>query len=114
MLPWYLIAAAAVIVLVLLPMRRRRRTLWQRDWVKGRLEFGAYNALLAELRKTDPTSAKNFLRMDDVAFQELLQLVRPLIEKQSTRMRRSIPAEERLALTLRFLASGEIIIVVTN
>ena len=61
--------------MVLLPIRRRRRTIWERDWVKNRSEFGAYTALLAELRRTDVDSAKNFLRMDDVAFQELLQLV---------------------------------------
>ena len=34
-------------------------------------------------------------------------MVEPLIKKKKTRMRQPIPAEERLAITLRFLATGE-------
>ena len=40
-------------------------------------------------------------------FDHLLELVTPLIEKKDTRFRKAIPACERLALTLRFLATGE-------
>ena len=40
-------------------------------------------------------------------FGHLLSLMRPRIEKQDTTFRKSIPAEARLALTLRLLASGE-------
>ncbi|XP_064639806.1 uncharacterized protein LOC135495272 [Lineus longissimus] len=45
--------------------------------------------------------------MDEPAFEELLHKVGPLITKQDAHLRDSIPAAERLALTLRFLASGE-------
>jgi len=44
--------------------------------------------------------------MENHTFYELLNLVRPLIEKQNTIMRESISAEERLVATLRFLATG--------
>ncbi|XP_063819192.1 putative nuclease HARBI1 [Pseudophryne corroboree] len=44
--------------------------------------------------------------MDDNTFQELLGLVTPYIERQDTKMRRAITAEERLTATLRFLAPG--------
>ena len=37
----------------------------------------------------------------------LIEKVAPLITKQDTRLRKSISAQERLAVTLRFLASGE-------
>ncbi|KAK3924292.1 Protein ALP1-like [Frankliniella fusca] len=47
------------------------------------------------------------LRMDADMFEELLQKVTPLIQKQSTHLRQSIPAAERLSLTLRHLATGE-------
>ena len=39
--------------------------------------------------------------------QELLQKVKPLIEGKSTNMRQPISPEEKLAVTLRFLATGE-------
>ena len=40
-------------------------------------------------------------------FNHLLSLVEPLIRKSDTRFRKSISASERLALTLRFLATGD-------
>lgn len=46
--------------------------------------------------------------MNTASFEYLLKKVTPLIEKSNTRMRDSIPAAERLALTLRFLATGMI------
>ncbi|KAI0242651.1 hypothetical protein LSAT2_012155, partial [Lamellibrachia satsuma] len=49
---------------------------------------------------------KNFLRMQQPQFDELLAKVTPIIEKRDTRMRESISPAERLAITLRFLASG--------
>ncbi|XP_068225274.1 putative nuclease HARBI1 [Palaemon carinicauda] len=44
--------------------------------------------------------------MTDNAFRDLLSLVSPKITKKDTVMRKSIPAEERLIATLRFLATG--------
>ena len=67
---------------------------------------GAYHALLYELRECDRESFQNFLRMDVTSFQLLLLKVTPTIERQDTMMRKSIPAPVRLALTLRWLASG--------
>ena len=40
-------------------------------------------------------------------FDHLLSLVAPLISKEDTQFRKAISAAERLALTLRFLATGE-------
>ena len=40
-------------------------------------------------------------------FQFLLERIRPAITKQTTRMRRPIRPEEKLAVTLRYLATGE-------
>eukprot|EP00112_Aurelia_sp_Birch-Aquarium-sp1_P012758 Seg2686.12 transcript_id=Seg2686.12/GoldUCD/mRNA.D3Y31 product="putative nuclease HARBI1" protein_id=Seg2686.12/GoldUCD/D3Y31 len=45
--------------------------------------------------------------MNTSTFEELLYKVRPFIEGQSTNMRQPITAEEKLAVTLRFLATGE-------
>ena len=39
-------------------------------------------------------------------YNEILASVKPLIQKQNTNMRNAITPEEKLSLTLRFLASG--------
>ncbi|KAJ8301055.1 hypothetical protein KUTeg_022574 [Tegillarca granosa] len=91
----------------LLKKRKVKRKCWTRPWIKRRSKFGAHHALLDELRREDPKSYKNFIRLDDAAFQELLQLVTPLIKRKDTCMRDAIPPAERLSLTLRFLATGD-------
>ncbi|KAF0752009.1 protein ANTAGONIST OF LIKE HETEROCHROMATIN PROTEIN 1-like [Aphis craccivora] len=45
--------------------------------------------------------------MTSADFEYLLNLIGPSISKQETHLRKSIPARERLAVTLRFLASGD-------
>ena len=45
--------------------------------------------------------------MSPERFEHLLQLIGHRLSKKDTRFRKSIPASERLALTLRFLASGD-------
>lgn len=44
--------------------------------------------------------------MNDECFEFLLNLVKPYITKNNTVMRQAISAEERLLITLRFLATG--------
>ena len=45
--------------------------------------------------------------MSPKRFQHLLSMVKPLIEKKDTKCRKCILAAERLAFTLRFLATGD-------
>ena len=45
--------------------------------------------------------------MSAADFEFLLQKIGPFIHKQDTSMRKAIPIEQRLAVTLRFLASGD-------
>lgn len=47
------------------------------------------------------------LRMDTDTFNFLLKKVAPLIKKQDTHLRESIPPSERLSVTLRHLATGK-------
>ena len=86
--------------------RQRRRRWWVRPWIARREQFGAYHALMSEMEGEEPESYVNFVRMDTQHFQQLLAAVTPLILKEETLMRGSIPPAERLAVTLRFLASG--------
>ncbi len=100
-------AAAALVLINLLNVKKtRNRTIWTKQWISRRLEYGAYHCLLTELRDNDPTSCSNFLRMDWSTFEDLLRRVGPLITKEDTVMRASIRPEERLAVTLRWLATG--------
>jgi biotin synthase-like enzyme len=48
----------------------------------------------------------NYLKMSEDNVISLLEKVRPLIEKEDTVLRTAITAEERLAITICFLAIG--------
>jgi hypothetical protein len=105
-------AVAALLLITLIKQKKlkrkaRDRRLWVKPWIAGRFEYGVYHSLLQELRQDDPSACRNFLRMDWSSFTELLSRVGPHIQRQDTRMRMSIKPEERLALTLRWLATGK-------
>ena len=102
---------ATALALALVCRKRRRstkkkRTKWAKQWFLQRAKFG-HSELLKELRNNEPDDYKNFLRMDGLSFDELLELVGPHIIKQDTVMRNAIPPADRLSLTLRFLATGD-------
>lgn len=63
--------------------------------------------LLNKLKREDGEKFKNCCRMNVEIFDELLSLIKPNIKKKNNNFRPSIPANERLALTLRFLATGD-------
>ncbi|XP_011263122.2 uncharacterized protein LOC105255501 isoform X2 [Camponotus floridanus] len=73
---------------------------------RRRLLQGASDNLLVEMRLTDPEKYFNYLRMSPTTFNELLNIVGPLIEKQNV-VRKLIPARTRLEVTVRWLASGD-------
>jgi len=56
---------------------------------------------------TDSGQFENFARMSQEDFEHLVSLLSPKIAKQTTHFREPIPVNERLAVTLRFLATGE-------
>lgn len=94
------VVALAGFVVGLNPIRKRR--IWEK---KYRRRYG-HVPMLKELRDNFPDDFKNYLRMDDIHFDTLLEKIRPKITKHDTVMRKSIAAEERLYATLRFLATG--------
>ena len=87
--------------------RTKRRIIWTRDWLLRREELGAFNCLISELRAGDAPSYRNFMRLDAETFEDLHSKLSHLIEKQNTRFRKAVPTRERLAVTLRFLATGK-------
>ena len=100
-----------VIAQILVDRQRRRRPrprrYWVKPWLSRRLDYGHYDRLMRELEAEDVVSFRNFVRMDPAMFREVLQRVGPRIEKYDTWFRKSINPGCRLAITLRFLATGE-------
>ena len=101
------VIALGLAVGYILKKKRKRRKCWTRPWILKRTSRGVFELLYKELEIEDPTSFKNFLRMDKTNFTLLLSLIEHIICKQNTVMRESIAPHIRLALTLRFLATGE-------
>jgi len=62
--------------------------------------------LYEEVQESDLEKFSNTFRMSPDSLNELLEKVRPMIEKKDTFMRKAIPAKVRLMITLRFLTSG--------
>ncbi|XP_064625933.1 uncharacterized protein LOC135486765 [Lineus longissimus] len=100
-------AMAAAVAYHKMKRRRTKRTVWVRKWIQRRKTRGSYAMLVDELRLEDPGSYKNYLRMDEETFEHLVQLVTPYVAREDTNMREAITPAERLAVTLRFLATGE-------
>ena len=81
---------------------KRGRT---REWLKERAEKGMFQTVL-QLSMQDTPAFKEMMRMSPEQFAEILNAIEPDICKQSTKMGgEPISPAERLALTLRFLAT---------
>ena len=85
---------------------KRIRQWWCKPWLLRREQLGAYHTLFDELEHEDRWSFKNFARLNPELFNELERKLEPLIGRQNTTFRRCISTGERLAITLRYLATG--------
>jgi hypothetical protein len=62
---------------------------------------------MRDLEYNEDVPVKNFTCMSKVNFYMLLGIGEPMITKQNTRFKESVPAEMKLAITLRYLAAGD-------
>ncbi|KAK0152724.1 Protein ALP1-like [Merluccius polli] len=86
--------------------KKKKKRVWTRSWVSRRGEYGM-SVLQKELEETDRRGFRELLGMDVDDFNFLLDKVQPLIQRKDTTLRKAITARQRLAVTLRFLATGE-------
>ena len=85
-----------------------------RPLCKRRTTEGAFYTTIPNLiRDRDdslPTNRKgtfrNYFRMDEDEFNTILRKVQPSIEKENTRFRESISPDQRVMVTLQYLATG--------
>lgn len=103
-----LLACACAITTKLLAKKkqRKKRRWWMRSLYRNR-ELYSGSMLLNDLKNEDGDHFKNCCRMTPETFNNLLNLIETKIRKEDTQFRLSIPANERLALTLRYLATGD-------
>ena len=66
--------------------RWRAKRFWVPPWLSadGRLQFGHYDQLLRELRMEDNFSFFNYMRMEPLMFDEILNRVSPRIKIQES------------------------------
>ena len=89
-----------------LKKKRKERRWWQRQLYTSRKVYRGWS-LPADLNFQSVSGlCKNFTRMSPSEFEFLINLIGEKISKKDTAFRKAISAQERLALTLRFLASG--------
>ena len=86
---------------------RRRHNMWVRPWLLQREESGAYHNIMAELYATDIPGFTNYMRMTPEFFEMIKTRLEPRLARQATNYRAPISVGEKLALTIRYLATGE-------
>lgn len=86
--------------------QRRQRRWWTRGWIARRPTLGLYDTLMQELEIEDAETFAYFMRMDVDTFNDLLQRVQGRIMRRNTAMRDAVSPGVKLAVTLRYLATG--------
>ena len=101
------LAAAVYVALAINKRRKVKRKCWVKNWVRRRDRQGAYTQLMRELQLEDAQQFRNFTRLSAVEVQSLVNMLGPVIGKKDTAMRNAVSVEERVIVTLRFLATGK-------
>ncbi|XP_055030232.2 uncharacterized protein [Misgurnus anguillicaudatus] len=93
-------------LVLLLIAKRKRRRYWVHPILQQREEQGELQRLIQELKLYHDRFHRYF-RMSVGQFESLLTLVAPLLIKSRTNYRKPIDPEQRLAVCLRFLGTGD-------
>jgi hypothetical protein len=85
-------------------LKKKRRTRWSKDWLLKRKQFSHVN-LVKEL-SLEPTDWRNYLRMDEESYFNLLEMITPMIKKQDTVMRQNVTLTRCWRLLFAFWLRG--------
>ena len=87
--------------------KKQKRRFWIRKiFTEERKEVCEWENIFREISNDDRKYYCSYVRMTPERFEHLFNIVGPLIAKQDTNYRKSIPAKKRLVITLRYLAEG--------
>lgn len=99
-----IISASVLIIDQLFKKRRRPRRWWRTELYKRR----EGRELLTDMHFQHISGQyKSFTRMTPTDFENLLAIVGPRISRKCSNFRAPISAQDRLAITLRYLSSGD-------
>lgn len=101
------VASASFVVIAGLLKKRRKKRWWTTSLYRNRLTTRGQLFLNSMLAEEENGHFRNFTRMSSADFHFLLESIRHDISRSDTNFRKAVPAEERLAITLRFLATGD-------
>ena len=91
--------------------RGARRRLWSREWLLRREEGSQYRILVQGLALEDYNIYQNWMRVNRAQFNRILDMIHHSISKMDTRLRKAVTPQERLAITLRYLATDTPVVV---
>lgn len=99
-------ALAVLAVVLALKKKKEKKRLCAHGGLprKNRPNLNIHHTLLRKLDIEDPETRTH---LNKEQYQQLLQLVTPLIAKEDTNMKEAVTAEERMCLTLQYLAKGK-------
>lgn len=83
--------------------KKRKKRWWMRNYLRER---ETRINILSDLRLSDG-SFTNFTRMSSADFEFFLKMIGPSIYKRDTKLRNAVAPHIRLAITLRYLSTGD-------
>jgi hypothetical protein len=86
--------------------KKKTRRVWVKPWLLRKPLYGHYENLMPDLILEDVSGYRNFMRLDPDTFQEILAKMGPKIQNENTFWRRAMEPGIKLAITLRYLATG--------
>jgi hypothetical protein len=111
-----LLAAALTVIVGAIERPKLPRRFWIRPSLKSRNRYSASDLIndlilddvdILNLEYRVDAGFRNCFRMTRTDFENVLRMIGPNIAKKNTKFRQAIPPHERLAVTLRFLATGD-------
>jgi hypothetical protein len=87
--------------------QKKKKTAWVKHMLRLRDVHGHCEQLLEDMLMNDLDGYRRYLRMENALFNDILDRIRPTIQRADTNFRFALTAKAKLTTTLRFLATGD-------